>query len=66
MSRGFTCHKCGYGTLVRSNMKLTPDGNPYCRAEDLCEIRQKKGGAREWEATTAVRDELQKRWNNAR
>jgi hypothetical protein len=32
----FKCHLCGFGTLVRSNMKLTRDRKPYCRAENKC------------------------------
>lgn len=41
----FTCHKCGHGTLVRSNVRLTPDHKPYCRAEDVCAERQAKKAA---------------------
>lgn len=38
--KGFTCHLCGYGSLVRSNFKGKPDGSFICRAEEPCAKRQ--------------------------
>jgi hypothetical protein len=42
MAKGFVCIKCGIGTLVKSNMKMTPDGKPYCRNEIGCAARVAK------------------------
>jgi hypothetical protein len=42
MAKGFACIKCGTGTLVKSNMKMTPDGKPYCRNEVGCAARVAK------------------------
>jgi hypothetical protein len=46
MAKGFVCIKCGTGTLVKSNMKLTPDGKPYCRNEVGCAARLAKKWAK--------------------
>lgn len=36
----FVCVKCGHGSMVRSNFKFTPNGNPYCKAEEACDLKQ--------------------------
>jgi hypothetical protein len=46
MAKGFVCIKCGIGTLVKSNMKMTPDGKPYCRNEIGCAARVAKQTSR--------------------
>lgn len=43
MAKGFTCHICGNGTLVRSNMRFTPGGLAYCRASRKCLERGMSG-----------------------
>ena len=40
--RTFVCFKCGNGSLVRSNFKLTSDRKPYCRSEENCREREAK------------------------
>lgn len=37
--KGYTCFKCGYGSLVRSNFKGTSDGKFYCRGLERCRKR---------------------------
>jgi hypothetical protein len=57
MAKGFVCIKCGTGTLVKSNMKMTPDGKPYCRNEVGCAARV----AKQWSKPMLSADELEER-----
>ena len=38
----FNCSYCGYGSLVRSNFKLTPGKKPLCR-RPACEQARSSG-----------------------
>lgn len=53
----FICRKCGWGTLVRSNVRLTPKHEVECRAVDACDARQRAKQKRQKEIDDAMRHE---------
>jgi hypothetical protein len=58
MSAGFKCIKCGTGTMVKSNMKFTPDHQPYCRNENGCAARVAKLWAKPMEEEEEPKDHV--------